>query len=265
MIRKPAVAGQFYPDNPATLEEVVKAYMRDGTEESFTALIVPHAGYIYSGSTAGRVFARARIPDSVVLIGPNHTGLGKKVSVMGEGSWEIPLGIIDVDKELAGRLLAYPLFSSDKEAHIYEHSLEVELPFIYTKNPHASIVPITVMPLGYRECVELGIAIADVIRQSRKEVLIVVSSDMNHYESDDVTRQKDMMAIERILSLDPEGLYTITRRKNITMCGVVPATIALVAAKELGATEATLIEHTTSAQTSGDYDHVVGYAGIGIK
>ncbi len=265
VVRRPAVAGQFYPDSPATLEEVVKACMVGLAEETFRAIIAPHAGYIYSGSTAGKVFATARLPDSIILIGPNHTGFGEKVSLMPSGRWEIPLGVVDVDEELSARLLSHPLFSSDTEAHTYEHSLEVELPFIYTKNPHASIVPITVMPLTYQECAELGMAMADAIREYGKEVLIVVSSDMNHYESEDVTRQKDMMAIERILALDPEGLYTVTRRKNITMCGVVPAVAALVAAKELGAEEAVLIEHTTSATTSGDYEHVVGYAGIGIK
>ncbi len=265
MVRRPAVAGRFYPDNPTTLEEVVKAYMVARGEETFMAIMAPHAGYIYSGSTAGKVFATARLPDSIVLIGPNHTGLGEKVSLMPRGRWEIPLGVVDVDEELAGRLLSHPVFSSDTEAHTYEHSLEVELPFIYMRNPRASIVPITVMPLAYHECVELGVAMADAIRGYGKEVLIVVSSDMNHYESEDLTRQKDMLAIERILALDPEGLYNVTRRKNITMCGVVPAVASIVAVKELGATEAVLIEHTTSASTSGDYEHVVGYAGIGIK
>ncbi len=265
MIRRPAVAGQFYPDNPGTLEEVVRAYMRDDREEYYRAVIVPHAGYIYSGQTAGRVFATTRIPQSIILIGPNHTGLGEKVSLMAEGSWEIPLGVVDIDEELAERLLSYPVFSRDSKAHAYEHSLEVQLPFIYLKNPRASIVPVTVMPLAYEECVELGTALADAIRDYGREVLIVISSDMNHYESEDVTRQKDMMAIERILALDPEGLYTVTRSKNITMCGVVPAVAGIVAVRELGGREATLIEHTTSARTSGDYDHVVGYAGIGIK
>lgn len=264
MIRKPAVAGQFYPEEPATLQEVVRTYMSDGEQKDYRAIIVPHAGYIYSGKTAGRVFASTVVPESVVLMGPNHTGMGARVSLMPSGSWQIPLGTIGIDERLASMLLGSSVFSADSEAHLYEHSLEVELPFIYMKNPDVSIVPITLMPLSYEECVDVGLSIADTLKTYDRDVLIVVSSDMNHYESEEVTIRKDRLAIEHILKLDPEGLYRTTREENITMCGIVPSVAALVAAKELGATEAVLIEHTTSASTSGDYEHVVGYAGIAI-
>ncbi len=267
MIREPCVAGQFYPADPETLKRMVEGYLEKApSREKAVAVIVPHAGYIYSGRVAGEVFSRVEVPDDVVLIGPNHTGLGESVSVMCSGRWRTPIGSVEVNERLAGLLLDYsPLFRDDISAHKMEHSLEVELPFIQTINPKTRIVPITVMHADYKRCVDLGEALARALLQYDEEVLIVVSSDMNHYEPDDVTRLKDKKAIERILELDAGGLLRVARSENITMCGVVPASVALVAARELGAKKATLVAHTTSAETSGDYEHVVGYAGIIIS
>ncbi len=268
MLRHAQVAYQFYPGDPEVLEGELRGFLSARGEKTVdaVAIIAPHAGYIYSGKVAGCVFSGVTIPDNVILIGPNHTGLGTKASIMASGKWEIPTGTVAINEELSGRLLeACELFSDDYTAHMGEHSLEVELPFIHHLNPKARIVPITVMSAGFEESSEMGNALAGVVRGYNEKILIVVSSDMNHYESDDVTRTKDRLAIDKALELDAEGLLSVTTKKGITMCGVVPATIAIVAAKALGATGARLAGYATSGETSGDYGHVVGYAGIVIK
>lgn len=206
------------------------------------------------------------MPDSVILIGPNHTGMGRRASVMAKGEWEMPLGKLKIDEQLAKKLLGSSfLFTDDTEAHLMEHSLEVQTPFIYTLNGKTKIVPVTVMEADYGECVEMGHAIAETIKAYGKKVLIIVSSDMNHYESDGITREKDKLAIEKVLRLDPHGLLQITALEDITMCGVTPAVIALEAAKRLGATGGTLVKYATSGEASGDFNQVVGYAGIVIR
>ena len=268
MIRRACVAGQFYPGEPSSLRQAVADLLKTGKggREKAVAIVAPHAGYIYSGRVAGRVYSEVVVPDSIVLIGPNHTGLGANAAVMVNGIWETPIGNIEVDRDLAMAVAgATPSFSEDSVAHLGEHSLEVQLPFIHTINPSARIVPITVMSAGPRECEEMGRAIAGAIRSHPGEVLIVVSSDMNHYEPDDVTREKDRHAIDMVLELDWMGLLKVTAERHITMCGVVPAAIAIVAARHLGAGEARLSAYATSGEGSGDYTHVVGYAGIVIK
>ncbi|MCP3676049.1 MAG: AmmeMemoRadiSam system protein B [Deltaproteobacteria bacterium] len=267
MIRKPAVAYQFYPGEPDELERTVSSFEdREAAKEDVIAIIVPHAGYIYSGKVAGSVYSSARICDNVILLGPNHTGLGEAVSIMPSGRWEIPTGTIEVNNNLARLLLdESPLLSSDEKAHLREHSLEVQLPFIHHFNRNVRIVPITIMHLNTDDCEELGRTIGRVIKEYENEVLIAVSSDMNHYESDEVTRAKDKRALDRLLALDAEGLLKTTEGENITMCGVIPAAVAISAAKELGATSARLVDYATSGDTSGDYGHVVGYAGVLIQ
>jgi len=285
MIRRPAVANQFYPGDPQTLEKTVRGMVDDNAaKEEAVAIIAPHAGYIYSGRVAGSVYSRVKIQDNIILLGPNHTGLGERVAIMASGRWDMPFGSIQVNERLASLIMEESVrFSNDITAHSGEHSLEVQLPFIHHFNPKASIVPITIMHMTYDMCEELGKAIANAIRKytcSRmslpgkdspikvfgdRNVLIVVSSDMNHYESDAVTKKKDKKAIDKILALNPKGLMETVSNEDISMCGIIPAAIALVAAKELGAKTAKLINYATSGDTSGDYAHVVGYAGILIK
>lgn len=265
-IRKPCVAGRFYPGSKAGLEKSVASYLTDAPKEDAIVLICPHAGYMYSGKTAGEAFSSVNIPDRVILIGPNHTGFGADASVMTSGAWEIPTGEVEIDEALASEVLASsPLFQRDSEAHENEHSLEVQLPFVHAINPSARIVPITVMRARGPECEEMGKALARVISKEKGKTLLLVSSDMNHYEPDEVTRAKDLLAIEKITSLDARGLLEVTAREDITMCGVIPAAIAIFAAKALGAARARLISHTTSGDASGDMDEVVGYAGIVIS
>lgn len=266
ILRRPAVAGQFYPDRPEALKAMVDGFMPVAKREKATAVIAPHAGYIYSGGVAGAVYSSVKVPDDIVLIGPNHTGMGKRASVMAKGQWEVPTGAVEINEALASSVVSSSrLFSEDSLSHLAEHSLEVQLPFIMNANRNARIVPITVMHFGYRDCKVMGEAIAGAIKDHKKDTLIVVSSDMNHYEADKKTREKDRFAIDAILGLDAKGLLDVAGEKDISMCGVIPAAIAIVAAKCLGAKDACLVKYSTSGEVSGDYDQVVGYAGIVIK
>lgn len=266
MVRKPCVAGRFYPQETKTLREDVSRFLDTGAVvEAARAVMAPHAGYVYSGAVAGAVFSSVVIPDDIILIGPNHTGLGENAAVMPSGAWEIPLGSMQVNPELAGTLIeASELFNADIAAHRMEHSLEVQLPFLYQLNSSASIVPVTVMRADIAECEEMGLAIAKVIAAYGKNVLIVISSDMTHYESEKSAKAKDKLAIARICALDAPGLLDITEKKDISMCGVIPAVIAIFAARKLGAKQARLVRYATSGEASGDFAQVVGYAGMVI-
>lgn len=264
--RPPCVAGRFYPGDAASLKKTIDSFLVPGMIAGpAVSIIAPHAGYIYSGAVAGAVYSAVKIPDTVVLIGPNHTGLGEQVSVMDSGVWEIPTGTVEVNAEISDLILESDLFTADKAAHMMEHSLEVQLPFIKARNAKTTIVPITVMHADSSLCAALGEALADAIKKYEKPVLIIVSSDMNHYESDSRTREKDKIALERVLKLDADGLLRVTRNKDITMCGVIPASIAINASRLLGAKEATLVKYATSGETSGDFQQVVGYAGVVIQ
>lgn len=264
MRRKAAVAGQFYQSSVERLTEEVKRYILPNVpREKAIAALCPHAGLIYSGHVAGAVYSNLVIPETFILIGPNHTGLGARVSLMAQGEWEIPTGVLSIDQKLARKILSEcEIITSDTQAHIFEHSLEVQLPFIAYFSTEAKIVPITVMHATVEECKLIGEAIAKAITQTAYPVVIIASSDMSHYVSDEVARRKDRMAINRILQIDPEGLYNTVTTERISMCGYIPATIMLYAAKALKAKEAKLIKYATSGDVSGDYDYVVGYAGI---
>lgn len=264
MKRSPAVAGTFYPANPSSLERFVKEFSSLGqTTVKAIGAVCPHAGYIYSGSVAGKVYSSIRIPSKVIVLGPNHTGYGTKAGIIREGTFSMPGFDMEIDKELAGAILSNTgMISEDSDSHEHEHSLEVQLPFIHHHNPSAKIVPICVMGRDYDFISSIGNAIAKAIKDSGENVLIVASSDMTHYEADNVARKKDNMAIEKVTELDPVGLLKVTREKNISMCGVIPAAIMLISAKLLGAKSAKLIDYKTSGEVTHDMDEVVGYAGI---
>ncbi|CAG1065307.1 hypothetical protein BAC1_00886 [uncultured bacterium] len=265
-LRKACVAGRFYPGSKASLAGEVASFLAEGPKEDAIAVVCPHAGYMYSGAIAGRAYSMVNVPDKIILLGPNHTGLGASASVMPSGTWEIPTGRVEVDNKLASLVLASsPLFKSDFEAHIMEHSLEVQLPFIHAVNPNAKIVPVTIMRADVTECEEMGKALARAVSKAAERVLIVVSSDMNHYEPDSATRVKDALAIKRVEALDAKGLLKTAEKEDITMCGLLPAAIAIFAAKALGGREARLVSYATSGETSGDMDAVVGYAAIVIS
>ncbi|GAB4411713.1 MAG: AmmeMemoRadiSam system protein B [Thermodesulfovibrionales bacterium] len=264
MRRKAAVAGQFYHATPAKLSNQVQQYVADNLpKEHAIGILSPHAGLVYSGSVAGAVYSRIAMPETFILIGPNHTGLGARMALMPHGEWEIPTGVFPVDEKLSRRILSNtPLVSSDTQAHLFEHSLEVQLPFIAHFSKESKIIPLTIMSATLDECRSIGEGIAKSIKEAEYPVVIVASSDMSHYVPDDTARKKDRMAIDRILALDPDGLYNTVVKEQISMCGYLPATTMLFAAKSLGAREARLVKYATSAEVSGDYDYVVGYAGV---
>lgn len=267
MRRTPAVAGQFYHGTAAKLSQQVEQYINKNLiKEHAIGILSPHAGLIYSGSVAGQVYSSIEFPKTFVLIGPNHTGLGAKISMMASGEWEIPTGVFSIDEKLSHRIAAnVPIVSKDAQAHIFEHSLEVQLPFIAYFSKEPKIVPIIIMSASLEECRLLGDGIAKSIKEVNYETVIVASSDMSHYVPDDVARQKDKKAIGMITALNPEGLYEVVVRERISMCGYLPAVVMLFAAKALGAIEARLIKYSTSGEVSGDYDQVVGYAGMIVK
>lgn len=268
MIRRlPAVSGQFYYGNESRLRSQVRQYIVEGLEkEEIIGAVSPHAGLMYSGSVAGALYSRIKFPETFILIGPNHTGLGERASVMTSGQWEIPTGTFLIDEQFSKRLLDKSSYlKEDVKAHIYEHSLEVQLPFISYFSTTVKIVPITVMMATLEDCKEVGDAIADTIKETDYKVVIIASSDMSHYEPDEIARRRDNLAIKEILNLNPEGFYNTVRRERISMCGYLPATIMLFASKRLGAKEARLIKYATSGDVSGDYGSVVGYASIIVK
>ncbi|MBI4745308.1 MAG: AmmeMemoRadiSam system protein B [Deltaproteobacteria bacterium] len=266
MVRNPAVAGQFYPANPSILEKEVSSYTQEVKREDALGVLSPHAGYIYSGKVAGSVYSRINIPKDVIIIGPNHTGLGEPEAVMCSGTWQMPNGNIEINSDLAASIVEHSKYLKDDHlAHFNEHSLEVQIPFLQHFRKDLRIVPLTMMSMDYNVCLDIGHAVARAVKGFKEPVLIVASSDMTHYESDKSAREKDKKAIARALALDPEGLLKTVRDHRITMCGVIPATIMLIACKELGAKKAELVDYATSAETSGDYEHVVGYAGMIVK
>ena len=272
-VRQPAVAGRFYPANAQHLRAEVETYTTARADASAKSepriralgCVVPHAGYVYSGHVAGAVYRRLDLPRRLVILCPNHTGVGEPLAIMSEGSWHTPLGDVPIDEAMANELKSrMSLLAEDQEAHRYEHALEVQLPFLQVLAPGFQFVPITVGTSNFEVLSALGVVIGSVAAEADGPVLVIASSDMNHYESDDVTRVKDRRAIDQILALDPRGLYETVHQASISMCGYGPAVVMLTAAKKLGATQAELVRYATSGDVSGDRDMVVGYAGIAV-
>lgn len=266
MVRNPAVAGQFYPKDPKALEKEVSSFLKEAKKEDAIGVLSPHAGYVYSGNVAGSVYSRIKIPRDAVIIGPNHTGLGHPEAIMRAGTWHMPGGDVEINSALAEAIEENSNYLKDDPlAHHREHSLEVQIPFLHHFRKDLRIVPITMMSMDYGVCLDIGHAIAQAVKGFKEPVLIVASSDMTHYEPHASAKEKDRKAIDRILAMDPDGLLKTVRDFGITMCGVIPATIMLIACKELGAKEAELVDYATSGEVSGDYDYVVGYAGMIVK
>jgi len=220
---------------------------------------------MYSGHVAGAVYRLLELPQRFVILCPNHTGMGEPLAIMSGGAWQTPLGLCEVDEELAAELKRrMPLLSEDDQAHHSEHALEVQLPFLQILVPGFRFVPIAVGTRNFEVLSALGVAIGNLLAQQNERALVIASSDMNHYESDSVTRVKDRRAIDQLLARDPRGLYDVVRDAHISMCGYGPAVAMLTAAHKLGATQAELIRYATSGDVSGDKDMVVGYAGIAV-
>jgi MEMO1 family protein len=266
-VRHPAVAGRFYPRNRDTLLEDVQSFLAPQAAVA-PALggVAPHAGYIYSGAVAGAVFANLDMPQRIIVLCPNHTGKGRPLAIMSSGAWETPLGLVPIDAPLAESLKKrFPLLTEDENAHRREHGIEVELPFLQVRRPDFTFVPIALGTGQFDVLENLGEAVAEAVQAQAERILIIASSDMNHYENDAVTRIKDHKAIERMLALDALGLFEVVMREEISMCGFGPAVVMLTATKHLGATSAELIKYATSGDVSGDRDMVVGYAGVVVR
>ena len=264
--REPVVAGTFYPRAAAALEDSLR-HLIDLQEarHELLACIAPHAGYVYSGGVAGKLYGHLEVPRTVILMGPNHTGAGAPVAVAPHDRWRTPLGKVPIATALARRLVdrAY-MATFDPHAHAREHSLEVQLPFLLARRPDLEVVPVCLAHLRLEDCLDLGRILAKIVKDTAEPIGIVASSDMSHYLPEEEATRLDHLAIDAALARDPAELYETVHRLGITMCGVVPATVALAAANELGAKEAHLVAYATSGDASGDRHAVVGYAGVCI-
>ena len=263
MIRQPAVAGYFYPDDKETLEREISSMLPESKKHEAIAIVVPHAGYLYSGAVAGEVYASLDLPDSFIILCPNHTGNGSDFDLYPEGEWVTPLGSAQVDSELVQQLLErFPQAKKDGRAHVREHSLEVQLPFLQYLKGQIRFLPLCIRQYRYEYLEQLGHALSDIIRSSNRKILLIASSDMTHYESQESAKKKDQLAITEMTQMNPRGLYDTVHENNITMCGYLPTTVAMTTAKDLGATRGTLVKYATSGDVTKDYASVVGYAGL---
>jgi len=267
MLRRPAVAGMFYPRRASELREMIAGVTpQDVERRECLGCLAPHAGYIYSGRVAAEVYARITFPPTVVILSPNHRGPLIDFSLWPDGEWETPLGKVQVDAELARAIAAAcPVISDDTSPHMFEHAAEVHVPFVQYHAPDAKIVPIIISTGDLDVLKEFGRGLAQAIKAHTNKVLVVASSDMTHQEPQEIAKQKDQLAIDRMLALDEDGLYETVRRRHISMCGIFPAVSMLACAKALGATSAELVLYQTSGDAIGDYSSVVGYAGVLVR
>ena len=266
MLRLPAVAGQFYPASPQELRSLVQGFNKhDPSQEKICGkgCLVPHAGYVYSGEVAGAVLGRLEIPKKILILGVRHFAGGESAAILSEGAWRTPLGDAQIDFRLADELKRNcRLLTEDTVAHAREHSLEVQLPFLQVLEPDFQFVPIALGTIRFAELEAIGEAIGKVLSESAEEILLLTTSDLNHYENETTTRVKDAKAIAWLEAMDPRGLYDACLGESISMCGLGPAVAMLFALRVLRVTRAETIVHTTSAAISGDYRRVVGYAGM---
>jgi AmmeMemoRadiSam system protein B len=265
-IRPPVVAGQFYPSERSELKQQISHfYPEAGTQKKSRArgVLAPHAGYIFSGATTAKAFAAVDIPENVILLGPNHQGVGARAAVYDSGAWETPLGQVRVNTDLGLQLCRDVTgFTSDCAAHRFEHSLEVMLPFLQFQRPDVNIVPVMLREHPYAALEQMGSELAQVLGTLGDEVLIVTSSDMSHYLPADVAEQQDMPVLQLLTQGKAQEMYTHVLEHQISMCGIFPATLMLTTLNALTdePCRGELLEYTHSGVVSGDYAAVVGYA-----
>ena len=280
--RPPAVSGRFYPSDPTELRAVVATLLADARmrrpplslaergsgSEVAVGVIAPHAAYMYSGPTAAAAFARVTIPALVVILAPNHTGVWDAdggVSLWEAGAFRTPLGEVPIDTSFSEALLAAsPLVGVDHDAHRGEHAIEVELPFLQLVRPDVRIVPLVIAWDAWSQARALGETLAQLVRSAAEPVLLLASSDMNHYEPAAVTERKDARALELVTALDGAELLARCKHEGISMCGRGPAAVVIAAARALGAKQAEVVDYRHSGWASGDNERVVGYAGVVI-
>ncbi len=266
MMRKPVVAGSFYEADPALLARDVSGLMERKKEKIDAAgVISPHAGYAYSGCVAGETLSSIEPKNTYIILGPNHTGRGKPFGIDRKRTWKTPLGNIEIDDELSGAILKGSSYiEADRACHDDEHSIEVQLPFLQSMKKKFTFVPVVIAAADAKTYRGIGSELAKSVKASKKDVTIIASSDMTHYEPRESAEKKDMLAIKKILSLDIDGFLETIEEYGISMCGFAPAAVMMQASIELGAKKTKLISYKTSGDTSGDYSRVVGYAGVVI-
>jgi AmmeMemoRadiSam system protein B len=271
-IRRPAVAGRFYPGDAETLDREVRGFLYPGNGAGplvrARMVMVPHAGYRYSGAIAGQTYGAVQPRARAVVLCPNHTGLGQRRAISPARAWQLPGGDVRCDDELRALLVEHAGLVPDDAAHVREHAIEVQLPFLRAMAPAGTFVAVCLAGLSLDECLRLGQSIAVAVRAASapdgEEILLVASTDMSHYVPAEVARAQDALALDRVQALDPEGLYETVQRRHISMCGYIPATVAVAAARALGATSAEIVRYGNSGETSGDLASVVGYAGAWV-
>jgi len=266
MVREPVYAGSWYPGNPDDMRKMLDGFMAEAPVDPGRAvgIIAPHAGWLYSGKVAGAVYGCVEFPSEVIVLSPNHTGMGSEKAVWPVGEWKIPGGSLSVDMELADLVREEAGLDSDTFAHAREHSLEIQLPFIAHRNPAASIVPVTLGRIDWPQIERIGRGIARAVNRHGRDVMLVASTDMSHHVPAERAEKLDRMAIEKMEAFDPKGLWQTVRKHGITMCGVIPTAVAMVAARDLGATGVKLVRYAHSGHVTGDVREVVGYAGLVI-
>ncbi|OGO31535.1 MAG: AmmeMemoRadiSam system protein B [Chloroflexi bacterium RBG_16_56_11] len=267
MKRNPYVAGYFYPASAAELRATIAGYVdKKASREDVIGLLVPHAGYQYSGAVTGATVSRIKFKDTFIIIGPSHSGLGKPFSVMPEGTWRTPLGEVETDTELARKIIDVSEYAEeDYEAHREEHAVEVQLPFLQYFKSDVKIVPLILIGADAPIYRQIGRDIARSIRELGREVVILASGDMTHYEPHAVAKEKDLKAVEAMVALDEDELTRRYKNLRISMCAYGPVVCLMAAARELGVTRAELVKYQTSGDVTGDRDAVVGYAGVIFK
>ena len=279
-LRQPAVAGSFYAGDLKSLNIQIEncflhkigpgeiPLVNPKRQNNIMGLISPHAGYMYSGPVAANGFYKIALdgkPDTIIILGPNHQGFGENISIMAEGKWKTPLGDLEIDAEMAEDILKNSkIIKKDKKAHQYEHSIEVQLPFIqYIFGKDIKFVPICMTRQDINTDIEIAKSICSSVVD--KNILIIASSDFTHYEPQEYAENVDKQAINAILEFNPKKLYDMIYRQNLTMCGPGPITVMLIACETLGAKKAELLKYATSGDVSGMYDQVVGYASLIIS
>ena len=262
-MRRPAVAGSFYPRQPEDLKEELEAAFSgaSGSEPlPIRGAVVPHAGYVYSGAVAAEVYSRLPRRETFVLIGPNHHGLGLPVA-LSRDSWMTPLGVVECDVEMADAL-AGSIIEVDESAHLYEHSLEVQIPFLQSRFESFRILPICMGLQDEETAVEVGEAVGEAAKSLDRDCTVIASSDFTHYEPQEEARRKDARAIEAILRMDIPSIYKTVYGLNLTACGYGPISATITASKSLGAETGKLLRYSTSGDVIGDFSQVVGYGAI---
>ncbi|MEW6010436.1 MAG: AmmeMemoRadiSam system protein B [Euryarchaeota archaeon] len=279
MIRKPAVAGLFYESNPASLKKRIKWCFQHtlgpgklpikGHKHNIMGMIVPHAGYVYSGPVAAHAYYQLvedGYPDTFVILCPNHTGMGSGVSTMVKGEWETPLGSVEIDQELASFMVSKSsIIDTNPQAHSQEHSCEVHLPFLQYFESDFKIVPVSMWMQDEETSLEIGESIAAAAKELKRNIVIIASTDFTHYQPQKIAAHNDHLLLEAIARLDESQMYALIRQHNISMCGYGPVAAASIASKILGARSAEILKYATSGDITGDHSSVVGYGSLLFK